>query len=112
MCGAARFPSRRLTDNVIARRCQKRKNEERSLPDFSRTLEASNYNSSSTAHHLEWESTTASGREPRFTMCALSGRWANRARAGNGGLQAKSRIHTIGQHRPYSEVADSSRSLV
>src|SRR5213082_1320430 len=29
------------------------------------------------------------------TMCALGGRWANRARAGNGGLQAKSRIHTI-----------------
>src|SRR5436190_13084311 len=40
---------------------------------------------------------SAIGREPRFTMCALSGRWANRARAGNGGLQAKSRIHTIGQ---------------
>src|SRR5437773_10205424 len=39
------------------------------------------------------------GREPRFTMCALSGRWANRARAGNGGLQAKSRIHTIGHNR-------------
>src|SRR5207237_1576972 len=38
-------------------------------------------------------------REPRFTMCAVSGRWANRARAGNGGLQAKSRIHTIGQGR-------------
>src|SRR5438477_2869357 len=41
------------------------------------------------------------GREPRFTMCALSGRWANRARAGNGGLQAKSRIHTIGHLRPF-----------
>src|SRR5437660_2575378 len=40
-------------------------------------------------------------REPRFTMCALSGRWANRARAGNGGLQAKSRIHTIGHLRPF-----------
>src|SRR5436305_7493026 len=39
------------------------------------------------------------GREPRFTICALSGRWTNRARAGNGGLQAKSRIHTIGQLR-------------
>src|SRR5437667_9872414 len=34
-------------------------------------------------------------------MCALSGRWANRARAGNGGLQAKSRIHTIGHLRPF-----------
>ena len=43
----------------------------------------------------------APGREPRFTMCALSGRWANRARAGNGGLQAKSRIHTIGHLRPF-----------
>src|SRR2546421_12229609 len=42
----------------------------------------------------------AHGREPRFTMCALSGRWANRARAGNGDLQAKSRIHTIGHLRP------------
>src|SRR5437762_8999335 len=31
----------------------------------------------------------------------LSGRWANRARAGNGGLQAKSRIHTIGHLRPF-----------
>ena len=44
---------------------------------------------------------SAVGREPRFTMCALSGRWANRARAGNGGLQAKSRIHTIGHDQPF-----------
>ena len=29
-------------------------------------------------------------------MFAFSGRWANRARAGNGGLQAKPRTHTIG----------------
>src|SRR5438270_10656112 len=43
----------------------------------------------------------ANGRWQRFTMCALSGRWANRARAGNGGLQAKSRIHTVGHLRPF-----------
>src|SRR5438552_1004172 len=49
------------------------------------------------------------GREPRFTMCALSGRWANRARAGNGGLQAKSRIHTIGHEQPSKLVLQSGR---
>src|SRR5437773_9928370 len=53
--------------------------------------------------------TAAIGREPRFTMCALSGRWANRARAGNGGLQAKSRIHTIGQLRSVSVAAQIAR---
>jgi len=54
--------------------------------------------------------TSAPGHEPRFAMCALSGRWANRARAGNGGLQAKSRIHTIGHKRSFQQRAEISRN--
>ena len=55
--------------------------------------------------------TTAPGREPRFPMFAFSGRWANRARAGNGGLQSKPRTHTIGQKRSSSEITESGRSM-